>query len=92
MIIKTQIDSGLSVLVVCGAAAGRQRSAAVVASYIAMYVLNSDNADRLEDAITHTMMKRSTAFRILDKYMVMQKVHWFDAMQLAVASQSHSLM
>ena len=82
-IIQKQIDSDLSVLVVCGA--GRQRSAAVVASYIARFVLkNADGAERLEDAITHTMIKRSVAFRVLDKGIVTQKVNWFDAMRLAV--------
>lgn len=82
-IIQKQIDSGLSVLVVCGA--GRQRSAAVVASYLAQFVLtNTDIAQRLEDAITHTMMKRSVAFRVLDKGIVTQKVNWFGAMRLAL--------
>lgn len=84
-VIKPSIDSYQSVLVACGA--GRQRSAAIVATYLALYRF-ADRDNPLEDAITHVMTKRATAFRTLDKGSVIQKTHWMEAMQLALVSTS----
>lgn len=81
-LIKTHIDLDQSVLVVCGA--GRQRSAAIVATYLAVYRF-ADHRDPLEDAVTHVMTKRSIAFRTFDRGSIMQQIHWMHAMQLALA-------
>ena len=89
-IIEQKLADKQSVLVVCGA--GRQRSAAVVAAYLARHCMSDKyRANVLEDAVTHVMMKRPVAFRTIDRGYVTEKVHWLEAMRLATQGSAPRL-
>ncbi|CAF1351809.1 unnamed protein product [Didymodactylos carnosus] len=66
--------NGHPTLIHCGV--GRQRSAAVVAAYLAMKKFSGN----VEEAVFHVMNRRATAFRVVDSGSVKIKVNWQNAL------------
>lgn len=77
---ETLKDPTKKVLVHC--AAGRQRSAGVVAYYLAFVSGRFKGSDKLDEAIFHVMTKRLVAFRDMFGNM---RVHWKKSLESAMA-------
>ena len=75
-IIRQSLQDGHKVLIHC--MAGRQRSAAVVAYYLAVNRFKGSVENRLESSIYHVMTKRSTAFR---DSLGARSVNWYKAIE-----------